>query len=31
MTPAVVLGIALLVLYWAWIFVFFGRVRPKIM
>lgn len=27
-TPAVVLGVALLVVYWAWIFLFFGRVRP---
>ncbi|HEY8245260.1 MAG TPA: hypothetical protein VII68_17485 [Casimicrobiaceae bacterium] len=31
MSLAVVLGIALLVAYWAWIFVFFGRVRPRIM
>ena len=31
MSLAVVLGIALLVLYWAWIGVFFGRVRPRIM
>jgi hypothetical protein len=31
MSPAVVLGVALLVLYWAWIVVFFGRVRPRIM
>ena len=31
MSPAVVLGIALLVLYWAWIGVFFARVRPWVM
>jgi hypothetical protein len=31
MSPAVVLGVALLVLYWAWIGLFFGRVRPRIM
>lgn len=31
MTPAVVLGVVLLAIYWAWIFVFFGRVRPWIM
>ena len=31
MSPAVALGVALLVLYWAWIGVFFGRVRPRIM
>ena len=31
MSLAVVLGIALLVLYWAWIFLFFGRIRPRIM
>jgi len=31
MSLAVVLGIALLVLYWAWIGVFFGRLRPRIM
>lgn len=31
MSPAVVLGVALLVLYWAWIGVFFARVRPRIM
>lgn len=28
MTPAVVLGLALLVIYWAWIALFFARVRP---
>lgn len=28
MTPAVVLGIALLAIYWAWIALFFHRVRP---
>ena len=31
MSPAVLLGLALLAVYWAWIFVFFGRVRPRIM
>jgi hypothetical protein len=31
MTPAVVLGLALLAIYWAWIAVFFGRVRPWLM
>ena len=31
MSLAVVLGIALLVLNWAWIFLFFGRIRPRIM
>jgi hypothetical protein len=31
MSLAVVLGVALLVVYWAWIGVFFGRVRPRIM
>ncbi|MEO8485393.1 MAG: hypothetical protein ABI585_03555 [Betaproteobacteria bacterium] len=31
MTPAVVLGIVLLVVYWAWIGYFFARVRPGIM
>ncbi len=28
MTPAVVLGVALLAIYWAWIAFFFARVRP---
>ena len=31
MSPAVLLGIVLLALYWAWIGVFFARVRPGIM
>ena len=31
MSPAVVLGVALLALYWAWIGLFFARVRPWIM
>lgn len=31
MSPAVVAGLALLVLYWAWIGLFFARVRPSIM
>ena len=31
MSPAVVLGVALLVLYWAWIGFFFARVRPWVM
>ena len=31
MSPAVVLGIALLALYWGWIGLFFARVRPWIM
>lgn len=28
MTPAVVLGLVLLAIYWAWIAIFFSRVRP---
>lgn len=31
MTPAVVLGVALLAIYWAWIALFFHRVRPWLM
>jgi hypothetical protein len=31
MSPAVLLGIVLLALYWAWIGFFFARVRPRIM
>jgi hypothetical protein len=31
MSPAVVLGLVLLAIYWAWIAVFFARVRPWIM
>jgi len=31
MSPSVVAGVVLLVLFWAWIGVFFARVRPSIM
>jgi len=31
MTPAVVLGVVLLAIYWAWIALFFARVRPWLM
>ena len=30
-TPAVVIGIALLAAYWFWMWLFFGRIRPRIM
>lgn len=29
--PAVLLGLALLVAYWAWLYLFFARVRPSLM
>jgi hypothetical protein len=31
LTPAVVIGIALLAAYWFWIWLFFGCIRPRIM
>lgn len=31
LTPAVVIGIALLATYWIWMWLFFSRIRPRIM